>query len=137
MKNSEKNADSSCVDKQELLFLQRIAERLPEDTEVLRALGDLYTRTGETAEGLRVDKRLSHLCAQDPFVWYNLACSLALSKRKEDALDALSHAMELGYDDYEWMKKDNDLFSLRGDPRFESMLDWVYSTFEPITDSYS
>ena len=119
-------------DKQELAFLQRIAKRLPEDTEVLRALGDLYTRTGATADGLRVDERLSRLCSEDPLVWYNLACSFALSDRNDDALEALGRSMELGYDDYEWMKKDPDLSGLHGDPRFESMLDWIYNTFEQV-----
>ena len=134
MTQSGIEAEQLREDKQELEFLQRIAGRLPEDTEVMRALGDLYTRTGKTAEGLQVDERLSHLCAEDPLVWYNLACSFSLSKRKEDALDALARAMELGYDDYEWMKKDTDLSILHGEPRFESMLDWIYSTFEQITD---
>ena len=134
MTHSGNEAEQLREDKQELEFLPRIAGRLPEDTEVMRALGDLYTRTGKTAEGLQVDERLSRLCSEDPVVWYNLACSFALSERKEDALDALARALELGYDDYEWMKKDTDLSSLHGEPRFESMLDWVYSTFEQITD---
>jgi len=128
------DADALREDKQELEFLQRITARLPEDTEVLRALGDLYTRTGATEEGLRIDKRLSRLCSEDPLVWYNLACSFALSKRKDDALEALGHAMDLGYDDYEWMKKDSDLSILHGDSRFESMLDWIYNSFEQISD---
>lgn len=118
--------------KQELEFLQAVARRLPEDTCILRALGDLYTRTGAYADGLRVDERLSRLCAEDPVIWYNLACSLALSDRIDDALDALGRAVELGYDDYEWMKKDSDLTALRGDPRFESILEWIYSTFEQM-----
>jgi len=134
MKPSKDNAEQIREDQQELEFLQRIGKRLPEDTEVMRALGDLYTRTGKTEEGLRVDKRLSRLCSEDPLVWYNLACSFALCSRNDDALDALSRAMELGYDDYEWMKKDTDLSALRGDPRFESMLDWIYSTFEQVPD---
>jgi len=134
MTQTRSDAETLREDKQELEFLQRITARLPEDTEVLRALADLYTRTGATAEGLRVDERLSHLCSEDPLVWYNLACSFALSKRKDDALEALSRAMDLGYDDYEWMKKDADLALLRGDPRFESMLDWIYSTFEQMSD---
>ena len=123
------------ADKQELEFLQAVARRLPEDTDVMRALGDLYTRTGAYEEGLRVDERLSRLCAGDPLVWYNLACSLALSSRTDDALDALSRAVELGYDDYEWLKKDTDLAALHGDSRFESILEWIYSTFEQLPDS--
>jgi len=132
MTQPRSDAEQLREDKQELAFLQRIGKRLPEDTEVMRALGDLYTRTGKTAEGLQVDERLSHLCGDDPLVWYNLACSFALSKRNDDALDALGRSMELGYDDYEWMKKDPDLSTLCGDPRFESMLDWIYNTFEQV-----
>ncbi len=120
--------------KQELEFLQAIARRLPEDTDVMRVLGDLYTRTGAYADGLRVDERLSRLCAEDPVVWYNLACSLALSDRADDAFDALSRAVELGYNDYDGMKKDPDLASLHGDARFESVLEWIYSAFEQMPD---
>ena len=120
--------------KQELEFLQAIARRLPEDTGVMRALGDLYTRTGAYADGLRVDERLSRLCAEDPVVWYNLACSLALSARTDDAFDALNRAVELGYNDYNGMKKDPDLTALHGDARFESILEWIYSAFEQTPD---
>ena len=134
MTQSRADAEQLREDKQELEFLQRIGKRLPEDTEVMRALGDLYTRTGKTAEGLQVDERLSRLCSEDPMVWYNLACSFALSNRNDEALNALHRAMDLGYDDYEWMKKDTDLSILHGEPRFESMLDWIYSTFEQISE---
>jgi len=120
--------------KQELEFLQAVARRLPEDTGVMRALGDLYTRTGAYADGLRVDERLSRLCAEDPVVWYNLACSLALSDRADDAFDALNRAIELGYNDYDAMKKDPDLAALHGDARFESLLEWIYSAFEQAPD---
>ena len=121
-------------EERELHFLQRIADRLPQDTEAMRALADLYTRTGKTEEGLRIDEQLSQLCSSDPLVWYNLGCSFALTQRKDDALEALGRALEIGYDDYEWMKKDTDLACLRGDPRFESMLDWIYSTFVQTAD---
>jgi tetratricopeptide (TPR) repeat protein len=130
----DKNNEELLADKQELEFLQAVAGRLPEDIDVMRALGDLYTRTGAYAEGLRVDERLSRLCAEDPLVWYNLSCSLALSDRADDALEALGRAVELGYDDYEWMKKDPDLSALHGDARFESILEWIYRTFEQTPD---
>lgn len=135
MSNPEKGAAKARADQQELEFLEQIARRLPEDTEILRALGDLYTRTGDYTEGLRIDERLSHLCSEDPLVWYNLGCSFALTDRKEEALEALGRALELGYDDYEWMKKDSDLTALHGDSRFESMLEWIYNTFEQVPES--
>lgn len=128
---SQQNEMDEQVDQQtELAFLQAVADRIPDDPGVLRALGDLYTRTGAVGKGLQVDKQLTRLCAEDPMVWYNLACSLSLSNCPDDALEALERAVELGYDDYEWMKKDPDLKGLRGDVRFESILDWIYCTFE-------
>ena len=130
----DKQPEELRENKQELEFLQAIARRLPEDTDVMRVLGDLYTRTGAYADGLRVDERLSRLCAEDPVVWYNLACSLALSNRPDDAFDALNRAVELGYNDYDGMKKDPDLALLHGDARFESILEWIYSAFEQMPD---
>jgi tetratricopeptide (TPR) repeat protein len=130
----EQQPENIRENKQELEFLQDIARRLPEDTNVMRALGDLYTRTGAYADGLRVDEHLSRLCAEDPVVWYNLACSLALSTRIDDAFDALNRAVELGYNDYDGMKKDPDLTTLHGDARFESILEWIYSAFEQTPD---
>jgi len=131
---TDKQPEELRENKKELEFLQAIARRLPEDTDVMRVLGDLYTRTGAYADGLRVDERLSRLCAEDPVVWYNLACSLALSDRPDDAFDALNRAVELGYNDYDGMKKDPDLASLHGDARFESILEWIYSAFEQMPD---
>lgn len=131
---SDSQAEDLRENQQELDFLQAVARRLPEDTNVMRALGDLYTRTGAYADGLRVDEHLSRLCAEDPIVWYNLACSLALSQRADDAFDALNRSVELGYNDYESMKKDPDLASLHGDARFESILEWIYSAFEQTPD---
>ena len=130
----DKQPEELGENKKELEFLQAVARRLPEDTDVMRVLGDLYTRTGAYADGLRVDERLSRLCAEDPVVWYNLACSLALSDRPDDAFDALNRAVELGYNDYDGMKKDPDLASLHGDARFESILEWIYSAFEQMPD---
>lgn len=134
MKKTKPGAESSRADAQELEFLEHIACRLPEDIDVLRALADLYTKTGDYAEGLRIDERLSRLCPDDSLVWYNLGCSYALLHRKDDAFDALGRAVELGYDDYEWMKKDTDLTALRGDPRLESMLEWIYNTFVQLPE---
>lgn len=110
----------------ELRFLESIARRIPGDTEIMKALAELYTEVGRYEEGLEVDQRLSRVCPHDPLSWYNLGCSLALVGRKDESLDALSKSVELGYDDYDWMKSDQDLSSLWNDPRFESLLSWLY-----------
>ena len=111
----------------ELQFLQKIADRLPGDIEVLQALADLYTKTGNFEEGLKVDQMLSQQLPSDDLVWYNLGCSYALTHHADEAFEALTKAVELGYGDYDWMKTDPDLNDLHRDPRFESLLSWLYS----------
>jgi len=112
----------------ELSFLEKVRNRCPNDSNVLRALGDLYTRSGSHDEGLRVDEHLSRLCPDESEVWYNLGCSYALVGRKDDAFSALNKAVDLGYCDYEWIVRDNDLDNLRGDPRFQGLVNRVIAT---------
>lgn len=113
--------------KLELAFLERVSVRLPDDTEVMHALADLYTKNGRFHEGLEMDLELSRRDAKDPLVWYNLGCSFALTGQNDEAFEALTKAVEIGYADYDWMKQDSDLSSLRDDPRFESLLNWIYT----------
>lgn len=106
----------------ELRFLEALEKRSPNHVRVLQALGDLYTQTGRVEKGLDVDLRLSRLAPADGTVWYNLACSHALTGSKDDAFAALEKAVLTGYDGYDWMQEDSDLESLRSDPRFAALL---------------
>ncbi|MBU0677444.1 MAG: tetratricopeptide repeat protein [Verrucomicrobia bacterium] len=107
----------------ETRFLEGVRHRCPDHALLLKALGDLYTRTGKHADGLSVDLRLAQLCPEESEVWYNLGCSYALVGEREQALDALRRALDLGYSDYDWMLKDADLECLRNDPRFIDLLE--------------
>lgn len=122
-----KNRTHGHHDVVELKFLEKISARLPEDIGVLQALAELYTKVGNYEEGLVNDIRLSQLVPIDDLVWYNLGCSYALTQRLDEAFEALSKAIDLGYGDYDWMKGDVDLGNLHGDPRFESLLNWLYT----------
>lgn len=123
MNNEAPNTEKAEV---ELRFLESLLKRIPDDLDILRAVAELYTETGRFQEGLDLDRRISAICPGDSLSWYNLACSLALLGQKDESLEMLSKSIEMGYNDYEWMKKDNDLASLRDDPRFDSLLSWLY-----------
>ncbi len=114
-------------DQIELSFLKRISARLPEDLDVLQALAELYTKTGQYGKGLTIDRQLGRLLPNDDLVWYNLGCSFALTHRLDEAFEALTKSIDLGYGDYDWMKSDPDLANLSADPRFESLLNWLYT----------
>ena len=111
----------------ELALFQKLEKRLPNDTEILQVLAELYTKNQLFKAGLAVDLRLTKLDPQNGMVWYNLGCSFALNDRIDEAFEALSKAIKYGYDDYEWMKNDSDLDVLRDDKRYESLLGFIFT----------
>jgi YD repeat-containing protein len=59
-------------------------------------------------------------------VWrYNLACALALQGQRNEGLDALAKAIELGFQDADQMSRDDDLISLKTSPRYAELIQLV------------
>ena len=106
----------------EIPFYESVLRRDPRYTDVIEILGGLYTKTGRIADVLRMDRRLVKLEPANATAHYNLACSLALLKRKADALRTLEHAISLGYTDYEWMVKDPDLALIKKSNEFQALI---------------
>ena len=107
----------------EISFFESVLSREPSYVAVVELLGGLYTRQGRIAEGLKMDRKLVKLQPQNATAHYNLACSLALSKRKTDALRELQGAVTLGYRDFDWMQHDPDLEALKKHPKFQSLIE--------------
>ena len=105
----------------EIGFLEGVVRRDPAYVEALQVLGNDYTRRGRFAEGLRVDVRLSRLRPEDALVQYNLACSYSLTDQPEPAVMALTRALDLGYRDFKWMRRDPDLRKVRRHPLFRQI----------------
>ena len=106
----------------EMNFLEGVRRRCPKHLPTLEALGHMFTQSGRYEDGLRVDLELTGQRPDEPLYWYNLACSYALTRRDGDALAALQRAIDLGYRDLQWLMQDEDLRSLRFDPRFIAIL---------------
>lgn len=104
-------------------FLETALQGRPEDPEVLGELGHVYTRLGRLEEGLDADRRLVRVAPDNATAHYNLACSLALLGRDDEALDELEQAIDHGYQDAAFLARDDDLESLRGTRRFEELLE--------------
>lgn len=106
----------------EIAFFEAIHRRCPDYVDVVGLLGGLYTKVGRIADGLKMDRKLVRLEPDNATAHYNLACSLALSKKRPDALKSLRKAVSLGYDDLDWMRQDPDLETLKSDPEFRKLL---------------
>lgn len=98
-------------------------DRRPGHLEVLAELGHVLTRLGRFEEGLDVDREFVRRCPEDSTAHYNLACSLALVERPGEALDELERSVDLGYDDAAHLVADEDLASLRSEPRFRALVE--------------
>jgi hypothetical protein len=107
----------------EIRFFESVLSRDASYSEVIEILGGLYTKHGRISDGLRMDRKLVKLQPTNATAHYNLACSLALTKRKSDALRSLGSAIALGYRDFDWMQQDPDLEALKRHPGFLMLLE--------------
>ncbi len=103
----------------EIIFYEKLVEKRPNFFQALSCLGEAYTRKGFYKEGLKVDQRLVKLKPEDPIVHYNLACSLSLVGKVDEAMKELKKAVLLGYDDFSYILEDPDLENVRNSSTFE------------------
>jgi tetratricopeptide (TPR) repeat protein len=103
-------------------FFERLLARKGDSIEVLRVLAELVSRKGLLRRAVELDRTLVRLLPEDDLARYNLACSLARNGQADEAIDALSRAILLGYDDLSHMEADPDLESLRDHPDFHALL---------------
>ena len=103
-------------------FFERLLARNNDSIEVLKILAELVSKKGNLKQAVDYDQRLVELQPEDFLARYNLACSLARASRPDEAIDALSRAILLGYDDLSHMESDPDLESLHEHPDFLALL---------------
>lgn len=96
----------------EIGFFESIHKKDPKNIRATEILAQLYTESGQITNGLKMDRKLVRLEPNNPLAHYNLACSLALKKRKKEAVESLQKAIDLGYRDFAWMTEDPDLTEL-------------------------
>lgn len=105
----------------EISFYEGVLNKRPDFFQALTALGNAYTARGDYAKGLKIDLALIRLRRDDPLVHYNLACSYSLLGKIDPAFKTLKNAIGLGYDDFNYLRRDPDLENLRKDKRFETL----------------
>lgn len=98
--------------------------RQPQHDRLRRQLVEAV-RGGDNEAMIETCRKGVELLPDDPTWHYNLACSLAYLKRKDECLDELEKAIDLGFRDVDRIRKDSDLRQLSGNRRFDDLLEYA------------
>jgi tetratricopeptide (TPR) repeat protein len=103
-------------------FWEKISQRLKKDERILQTLSQHYNSTGNLSKSLQIDRKILKLRPNDPIAHYNLACDFALKKKTKEACDELAKAIQLGYNDWQWIREDTDFDGIRHTDNFRQLL---------------
>ncbi len=117
-----RKAEAEAGYRRALHVVQQHLELNPDDPRAATMCAVSLCRLGRLHEGITWAERARSIDPEDAGVAYNVACLYALEGLEDPALDALQQALNAGFGDREWIAHDPDLESLRGNPRFQSLV---------------
>jgi TolB-like protein/Tfp pilus assembly protein PilF len=105
-----------------LEVLERHLKMNPDDARAYHLGAGTLVALGEIDRAKRWLHRAIEIDPDDPIVQYNVACNLATLGETDDAIRYLTRVVETRAISAAWIRNDEDLASLRGDPRFEKLM---------------
>jgi Flp pilus assembly protein TadD len=95
----------------------------PDDARALNFGAATLMKIGESARALDWARQSLAIDPEDATMLYNVACVYALGGRSDEAIACLERAVDNGFGHKDWLEHDSDLDSLRGQPRFEALVE--------------
>jgi beta-lactamase regulating signal transducer with metallopeptidase domain/Flp pilus assembly protein TadD len=89
-----------------------------------------YYQKGRYDKAARAYENAARFGHNRATAYYNAGCSYALSNQPGEAITALESALDEGFEDLDMYSSDEDLNSLRDDPRFKKLMDKVMHSDE-------
>jgi Flp pilus assembly protein TadD len=102
---------------------RKLTELDPQDGDAWHMLGFVLHSGGKIDEALPAHLKASEFPDVAPTAAYNAACAYARKGDKDKAIEWLQKAVGFGFARPEVAEVDSDLASLRGDPRFQALID--------------
>jgi acetyl esterase/lipase len=99
-----------------------LLEERPDDASLHARLGGLHLQLRQLPEAAASYEKAIALGDRSSASYYNLACAYALGGAKVKALDSLEKAIGAGFTDAGRIASDDDLASVRSDPRFQAIM---------------
>jgi serine/threonine protein kinase/Flp pilus assembly protein TadD len=116
-------ADAERLRRREVEVLQDQLQHFPDDVRARVLLASDLANFGD-AEGAVMQVKIAvAMRPSDANVLYNAACTYGVLRMKAEALDAFRKAVEAGYSNKDWSKKDPDLRILHDDAEFKELVE--------------
>lgn len=87
----------------------------------LNNMAIVHSRKGELDQSLAFLKRLTEIQPDNPDNYYNISCILARLHKTNDAVNQLDIAILKGFDNWELLKTDPDLYNIRGTSYYKNV----------------
>lgn len=108
--------------------LQKVLDERPFDFQANYYIAFSYLLMKRYAKAIHHFEIARRINPEDELTLYNLACAYALHGGKsQEAIDALEASVKAGFSDPEHMEKDPDLDSLRGEERYQQLVERMKS----------
>ncbi|MDH4070997.1 MAG: protein kinase [Ignavibacteria bacterium] len=105
-----------------LEMFPRYLSKYPDDARSHIYYATDLAQVGRIDEAKVEAQKALQLSPGDPLMLYNAACCYARMGETKQAVDALRESIAVGLEDYEWIKRDPDLETIRDDPGFKELL---------------
>jgi len=114
--------------RQALERLERHLEIHPDDPRANYLSADALLQAGDRDGAMRRAERAAALDPDDPYTTYGLACIYSRLGEIDKSVVALESAIGCGFGHKAWIENDGDLDPIRGDARFQKLLDGLDDT---------
>jgi tetratricopeptide (TPR) repeat protein len=105
-----------------ILYYERALALKPNHLESLHGLALAYVETKAYDSALDILKKLSILSPDQAEIDYNISCVYAKAQRPEESMEWLKKAVQKGYNNWDRIRSDEDLISIRKKTEFESLM---------------
>lgn len=105
-----------------LQFYPKYLSQFPDDARAHMYYAIHLAQIGRNDEAKVEGKKALELNPGDSLMIYNAACLYARLDDKRLAVETLKHAIDAGQEDFEWIKRDPDLETIRNEPGYVELM---------------
>jgi tetratricopeptide (TPR) repeat protein len=114
--------DADAAAQKASLLIERHLQLDPHDARALILASASNAAVGKADVAIEYAARALAVDPEDPLLLYNVACTYAVLGRTEEALKTLAQSVSNGWGDRSWLEHDSDLDSIRGEPRYQALV---------------